>query len=216
MQTLFAVKPLVKATWTNGYNIFRIYCALKGHVKGSFDVAKYGLAIKMKKSTYLNRKDRPMFERIAGRLDAKDAFELIAFNLTSNPECIGYELTGADAYQYYLKKFGLIQRINTVYTDDLKVLFKMLHDNDKKFKELFIGSAHPVIIQLLMREEISLESVLIIDSFIPIIELMNDHYAEDILWQKWYLKLVQYRKLCDINSTLAKEVFLTTKANEIY
>ena len=216
MQTLFEVKAQTPATWTNGFNIFRIYCALKGHVQGTFDISKYGLKTRVTKESFNKRKDSVMFERIANKLDAKDAYKLIAYNLSSNPECISFELSGADSYLFYLKKTGILERIHTVFADDIKVLFKTLHDNNKKFKDLFIGSDHPVIIQLLIREEINIESVILINSFIPVIELMEKAYSDDILWQKWYVKLVQYEKLCDINSKLAKEIFTDTRASIIY
>lgn len=202
-----------QAVWTNGFNLFRIYCAIKAHLSDSFDINKYGLKTKIPLDTYNKRSDRVFFERLASKNDAEEAYKLMLLNMIGNEDCISYELASAGAYSYYLNHSGRIDRIHTVYRKDLEEIFLLLKTSQKKFKDLLIGTSHPVILQLLIQNKICIETVLLIDSFLPILDEVNKQYKSDILWNPWYIKMSRYRTLTVINSQLAKDIFLDVKAN---
>lgn len=185
-------------------------------MQGLFDISVYGVKSKSTSlKSYEARPDKVFFERLSTKLDESESYKLMIYNFVGNPECLSYELSGTDAYQYYLTKCGVIDRMLHVYKEDLEYIFSLLKKKNKKFKDLLTGDGHPVIIQLLMRNKIQIETLLIIDSFLPVIESMNESFHEDILFQKWYTKLTQYKKLTVINNQLAKEVFIDTRANFI-
>ena len=211
MQTLLEPKRLVKAIWTDGFSVFRIYCALKGHFQDTFDVTKYGLKTKVKQESFYKRKDSVFFDRLASKFDAQECYLIMAYSMAANPDCLSYELSSAGAYQFYLRHTGRLETIRKHYKKDVQYIFELLNDSGKTFKDLLKGDGHPVILQLLIRESISVETVLLIDSFIPILESINQTYQDDILWSEWYIKLKQYQKLLDINNQLAKELFISYK-----
>lgn len=202
-----------QAVWTNGFNLFRIYCALKAHLSDSFDITKYGLKIKVTLDSYNKRSDRVFFERLAVKSDALESYQLMMLNMIGNEDCISYELASAGAYTYYLNHSGRIDRIHSVYRKDLETIFTLLATSNKKFKDLLISTGHPVILQLLIQNKICIETVLLIDSFLPILDEINKQYKSDILWNPWYIKLSRYRTLTVINSQLAKDIFMDVKAN---
>lgn len=210
---LIEPKEIVKAGWTTGFNIFRIYCALKGHFQGTFDIQKYGIKTRVKRESFDKRKDSVFFDRMASKLSAKDCYEMMLFNMASNPDCLSYELSSAGAHTFYLQYSGRLDTLSKHYRKELEAIFTLLSQHEKKFKDLLSGDGHPVILQLLIRQTVSIETILLIDSFLPIIEKINEKYQDDILWMSWYTKLSQYRKLLTINTELAKNIFLDVKSS---
>lgn len=213
MQTLLEPKTVLKTGWTSGYNIYRLYCAMKGHIQGTFDITKYGAKTNASLDAYNKRTDKIFFERLSKKLNTTDCYHLILYNLVGNPDCLSYELSGSDAYHYYLKHQGRLDRIRQIYQEEVGTIFSILKKSKKSFKNLLTGDGHPVILQLLIQERVSIETLLLIDSFLPILEEVNKNFKDDMIWTSWYTKIVQYRKLLNINSTLAKDLFISTKNN---
>ncbi|ADM79621.1 DNA helicase loader [Aeromonas phage phiAS4] len=64
------------------------------------------------------------------------------------------------------------------------------------------------IFKLLQSGLIKTETFLVIDSFLGIIDKIDEKMSADIIWQNWHTKLVNYRKLVVINNDIAKAKFI--------
>ena len=213
MQGLLSIKDSHKTTYVTGYSVFRVYCAVKAHMSGSYDISKYGLLnIKVSESSYQKRNDRVFFERLAKKLPLNECYQMLVFNLAANAETLSYELADSDAFDFYKQHVSIIQRMTYVFKEELSAVFNLLEEKEKNFSDLFIGTGHPVIIQLLLRKTISLETFLLLDSFLKIIPRVDNHCPDDIMWRSLKDRLVGYQKLLDINTTLARDLFLQVKS----
>lgn len=210
MYLLKLKKPLPERACT-GYLAFKIYCAMKAHYNGQFDASTFTGKLRIPIDTYNKRQDKVFFERIASKLDAATIYEMIAYNFVSNPDALSYEIAGSGCYHFYRQYLGHVSSISTAYEDDLKTIFNILSGSGKTFTDLLGGDGHPVILQMAIRGDICIETIILIDSFLPIIEKMNRDFENDIIWIEWHKRIIQYSKLLDINKTLAKDEFTRVK-----
>lgn len=208
---LIEPKVYVRNKLTDGFTVFRLYCAVKAHFQGTFDVSKYGLRVNVTRNSFDKRKDKVFFERIAQKLDAQRCYELFMYNLAANPSCLAYELSGSDAYEFYIMYSGRLDMMSALFTEALGFIFDLLIKTGKEFSDLFKGDGHPVIFQLLMQGSISLESFIILDELLHFMSDINNKYQEDLLWISWYTKINQYRKLISIDLKKAKQMFVEAK-----
>lgn len=190
---------------------------MKAHFQGSFDISKYGLRLSTTRESLEKRKDKVFFERLASKLDAQRCYELFMYNIASNPNCLAYELSGADAYEFYVMYCGRLDVMHNIFSEDLDTIFNLLIESGKKFKELFTHreGMMPVIAQLVMQGRISLESFIILDELFHFLVDINNTYQDDLLWTQWNTKITQYRKLIQIDSKKAKELFGKAKTRYI-
>lgn len=211
--TLLHPKVLLPSKFTTPFTIFKIYCALKAHYQGAFDINKYGLKVRSSVESFDDRKDKVFFERLAAKHNARTCYEMMLFNFASNVECFSYELSTSGAYDFYLRYCGKLDIISQVFKQDLNKIFSLLTSSNKEYKELFRGKGHPVIFQLLLSERISVETFILINNIDPFIDEMNEQYKDDLLWASWYMRIKQYASLLTINSGLAKNLFDEVKAS---
>lgn len=140
----------------DGFKAFKYYTALKlhfttpkfnvfsnrGHVKGSYD-------------KFLNRNDHRIFEALARRFSDKDFIQYVASNfMYGHPDMI-YDAT--DAMTNYKEYQRRKQSITKIFSDDLQTIV----DSGAHYN--FSGFKIPDVIQLLMSNKITLETVVILN-----------------------------------------------------
>jgi hypothetical protein len=207
MKKLLEVALVLPQTWTSGYSVFKIYCAVKAHMNGKYDISKYKLGMKTPRSTYDKRKDKVFFERIAARLSIKDCYWLMVSNLAANPNAISYEIAGADAHEFWLKHTGFLESFSVHYKNELLSIFSLINRENKTFKDLFTGDGHPVIMQLVMRNIISIETFVILNKLLKFVDVIDKTYHDDLLWYSFKTRVISYDKLLKIDLEIAKDLF---------
>ncbi|AUR85767.1 helicase assembly protein [Vibrio phage 1.081.O._10N.286.52.C2] len=211
MKRLLEVDLVLPRTWVSGFSIFRTYCAVKAHMSGKYDISKYKLAMKTRESAYEKRSDKVFFERLAKRHTLNDCYQLLVSNLAANPNAISYEIAGADAHEFWLKHTGFLEIYSQHYKSELLTLFTLINSENKKFKDLFRGEGHPVIMQLVLRGTISIETFVILNRLLNFVPVIDKDYGDDIFWFEFKTRALAYDKLLKIDDKLAKEMFILVK-----
>ena len=189
-----------------GYETYCMYLALKNHfTKDNYDFFKNNGKVHVSKESYLNRRDRIQFEKIARRHDDPKGFMVAGF--LSDRTWIG-ELLDDDAensYQQYVKNNqsrSYIFKNELEKADDLKSLFKP-EDN-----------GYPKFLNDYMRGDISFDTIVILDHFIQFIPKFDAKLKDDYLWSKFSFKARKYKPflLQDLDQKKFKEL-LTSRIN---
>ena len=165
----------------SGYEIFCLYLALKNHFTvDKYDFFKYnGKTKNVSKESFLTRKDRFQFEKLARKCD--NPMIHIMVNFLQDKTWIGDMLDDEayDATKHYLKT---VQSMSYIFKneiekyDNLKGLFKM-QDN-----------GYPMFLNEYMRGDLSLETIIILDAFIGFISKFDAKLKDDYLWSKFSFK----------------------------
>jgi hypothetical protein len=164
----------------SGYETYCTYLALKNHfTRDNYDFFKYNGKVTASKESFLSRKDRFQFEKLARKCD--DVKTHIALCFMADRTWIG-DMLDDDALDSTLKHMRKVQSMSYDFknelekVDDIRSLFKM-EDN-----------GYPKFLNEYMRGDISLETIIILNEFIDFIPKFDAKFKDDYLWSKFSFK----------------------------
>lgn len=164
----------------SGYETYCTYLALKSHfTSDKYDYFKYNGKVNASKESFLSRKDRFQFEKLARKCD--DVKTHIALSFLADRTWIGDMLDDA-AFESTQKHMRKVQSMSYDFKnemekyDDIRSLFK-LEDN-----------GYPKFLNEYMRGDLSLETIIILNEFIDFIPKFDAKFKDDYLWSKFSFK----------------------------
>lgn len=175
------------------FESYKLYNALKLHfeTKG-YDAVKYNFKSNVTHKSFFKRKDKYFFAKLGNKY-GKQLREYYVSNFIKGKSYVGDMISdeGEKNWAEYQRKHQAIHRIFEV---DLNTLNEYIN-GDFKFDDLFVCDSMnvPFITKLWMREEISIETVIILDSILGFVERSNKVITETIVWPDLYLLITKYK-----------------------
>ena len=170
------------------FDAYSMYNALKLHFEqDSYDAVKYNFKSNVSSKSFFARKDKYFFAKLAKNYDDKLLQYYIA-NFKNGVSYVGDMLNegGETNFKEHMK---IRESIHREFEKDINSLVDM----DKEFDSFFEAKqTHPLIIKLLMREEISLETVVILDSILGFMDREGKKITETIIWPDISRKIRKY------------------------
>tara|TARA_B100001113_G_scaffold314597_1_gene280287 strand:- start:2968 stop:3558 length:591 start_codon:yes stop_codon:yes gene_type:complete len=180
---------------TQPFDAYSMYNALKLHFEqDSYDAIKYNFKSNVTPKSFFARKDKYFFAKLAKTYDDKLLQYYIA-NFKNGVSYVGDMLNegGESNFKEHMK---VRESIHREFQKDINTLIDM----DKEFDSFFEAKqTHPLIIKLLMREEINLETVAILDSILGFMDREGSKITETIIWPDIYRKVMKYKPFVDFN-----------------
>ena len=177
------------------FDAYSMYNALKLHFEqDSYDAVKYNFKSNVSSKSFFARKDKYFFAKLAKNYDDKLLQYYIA-NFKNGVSYVGDMLNegGETNFKEHMK---IRESIHREFEKDINSLVDM----DKEFDSFFeANQTHPLIIKLLMREEISLETVVILDSILGFMDREGKKITETIIWPDISRKIMKYKPFVDFN-----------------
>jgi len=177
------------------FDAYSMYNALKLHFEqDSYDAVKYNFKSNVSSKSFFARKDKYFFAKLAKNYDDKLLQYYIA-NFKNGVSYVGDMLNegGETNFKEHMK---IRESIHREFQKDINSLIDM----DKEFDSFFEAKqTHPLIIKLLMREEISLETVVILDSILGFMDREGKKITETIIWPDISRKIMKYKPFVDFN-----------------
>ena len=177
------------------FDAYSMYNALKLHFEqDSYDAVKYNFKSNVSSKSFFARKDKYFFAKLAKNYDDKLLQYYIA-NFKNGVSYVGDMLNegGETNFKEHMK---IRESIHREFEKDINSLVDM----DKEFDSFFEAKqTHPLIIKLLMREEISLETVVILDSILGFMNREGKKITETIIWPDISRKIIKYKPFVDFN-----------------
>ena len=189
----------------NGFEVYKTYLALKAHfTQESYDFFKYGGKTRAKYSTFENRKDKYFFDKLAKSMDAQTVFNYILANLIHGDRLwIGEMFDGkCDAVHKDWQKKQ--ESLSYVFGQDVESMLNFIENKDLKFNEIFKCQKHqhPIILKLLLQDEITIEGFVILDSILNFSTDFDNCLPDDVIWKSIGKKCKRYKPfLPAINNT---------------
>jgi len=177
------------------FDAYSMYNALKLHFEqDSYDAVKYNFKSNVSPKSFFARKDKYFFAKLAKTYDDKLLQYYIA-NFKNGISYVGDMLNegGETNFKQHMK---VRESIHREFQKDINSLIDM----DIQFDDLFMTKqTHPLIVKLLMREEISLETVVILDSILGFMNREGKKITETIIWPDISRKIMKYKPFVDFN-----------------
>ena len=195
----------------NGFATFRLYVAVKAHFNDKYDLKKYNLKLsKVTYESYLKRNDRYFFEKIAEKFTIKQNYMIFVHNFIANVDTNTFDLMDQDCIDVYNKRNGKVLNAQYNFTEDVTNILNYCEVKNVKFGDLLIGKdTLPMLLLMLINNTITFETVLILDSFLNVIDKMEKSISDyDLIWPSIEPKIRSYKKILEIDVQLAKKLFI--------
>ncbi len=182
-----------------GYDVYRLYVSLKTHFHSeTYDFFKSGGRIRAKLSSYQRRRDRYFFERLAKRFSGRDSFELVDFfvaNLATNADLWVGEMMSDQSEQTYLDWCRRIQSLDYIFQCDCETILNEIETEELTFNDLFVNAdkQHPLLLRMVMREQINVESFIILENMLHFFQRWDKQMPGDYVWEAYRRKCQKYR-----------------------
>jgi hypothetical protein len=170
------------------FESYKLYNALKLHFEqDSYDAIKYNFKSNVKPQTFFARKDKYFFAKLAKNYK-DNLMDYYVANFKNGVSYVG-DMINEEGESNYMQHKKVMESLTREFQKDINTLVDM----DIEFDKFFITSqTHPLIIKLLMREEINLETVIILDAMLGFMERESKKITETIIWPDISRKIRKY------------------------
>lgn len=188
---------------TTGFAAFALWNALKLHFgSNSYDYFKYNGKTNVSKSTFATRKDKYQFYRLSRKYTLTELKDFYIANFIENDVQWVGDLMTPEAEDNYKKWLKRTQSLSYVFTNDINfILEKELHN---ELMKVYRGQ-HPHLLTFMMRDQISMETLIIMDDMMGFVERWEKQITEDILWPTTLRYIRKYKPFLNYD----KEKFKT-------
>lgn len=187
------------------FDAYRYYQSMKLHFESkTYDAAKYNFKTSASQKSFWKRNDKYHFAKVAKRF--KDTPELIGYyasHFVNGTKWIGEMLNSEEAYQSWLKR---MQSISYIFEQDLNHLSLEYGSFDSILMP--DDSSHPKIITAYLQDEISIETVVIINKLTGFMNKADKEITETILWPDISLKIRKYDPFVRVKLDNMKKIVL--------
>ncbi|CAL1328795.1 DNA helicase loader [Escherichia phage FL12] len=199
--------------YIDGKSVYKLYLMIKQHMNGKYDVIKYNWCMRVSDAAYQKRRDKYFFQKLSEKYKLKELALIFISNLVANQDAWIGDISDADALVFYREYIGRLKQIKFKFEEDIRNIYYFSKKVEvSAFKEIFeynpkVQSSY--IFKLLQSNIISFETFILLDSFLNIID-KHDEQTDNLVWNNYSIKLKAYRKILNIDSQKAKNVFIET------
>ena len=196
------------------FESYRLYNALKLHFETDYDALKYNFKTNASAKSFLNRRDKYFFAKIA-KTYAKDLKDLKGYYVANFKNDVSYvgEMVNEVGETNYIKHRKTLESLTRVFQNDINKLTEEQPEFDDLFKSE--DGQHPLVVQLWMQEEISLETVVILNSLIGFIPRESKLISDTLIWPDIKRKIEKYSPVVSFDSTKMKLILLKGFTNTL-
>ena len=198
------------------WEAYQIYTALKLHFESaSYDALKFCYRTSASQSSFLKRRDRFFFAKIARKYpDRQTLIDFLVANFAKRGEaCWIGDLLDSESEERYAEWLKIRDSFGYHFTEQNHVLLEHCRTEGIKMDDLFRASKsqqYPPVVQLYQHGKISLETLTVFDE---IIGFMKDQsITETIFWPQFSMTVAKYRPFVrqNVDVKKCKQIALST------
>jgi len=189
---------------TDPYDSYKLYNALRLHFETDYDALKYNYKSNVSPKSFFKRKDKYFFAKVAKNY-GNDLKGYYLANFKQGVSYIGDMVNevGDDNYNKYIK---VKESIHRVFSVDINKITESEIEFDKCFTS-YDGQL-PLVIQLMMQDDISLETVIILDSLLGFIPRESKKISDTIIWPDIKRRIEKYKPFVNFDDIKCKNLLL--------
>ena len=160
------------------FESYKLYNALKLHFETNYDAIKYNFKSNVTPQSFFKRKDKYFFAKLAKKYNG-ELKEFYVSQFINTEKYVG-DMMDSEAEQNYMKYKKIKESIHRVFSVDINRIGEENVPFDNLFKA--VDGQHPLVVKLWMQEEISLETVVILNSIFGFIDRESKNISDTIIW----------------------------------
>jgi hypothetical protein len=181
---------------TDPFESYKLYNALKLHFEtDGYDAIKYNYKSNVSAQSFFKRRDKYFFAKIAKNHE-KDLLTYFVSNFKNGVGYVG-DMINEDGERNYLDHKRIQESIHRVFSIDINKLNEQGELFDNLFKS--VNGQVPLVVKVWMQEEISLETVVILNSIFGFIDRESVRISDTIIWPDTKRKIEKYTPFVNYN-----------------
>ena len=168
------------------FDVYKLYNALKLHFENdSYDAVKYNFKTTVNPNSFFKRRDKYFFAKIGK--NQKDIQNFFVFNFIEDMKYVG-DMMDIEGQNNYTKHKRIHESLSREFEKDINTL-------DTDFDKLLVVNninTPPLIIERWMEEDISLETVVILNSLTGFVNKEGNNITETLFWPDVSRKISKY------------------------
>ena len=188
----------------NGYSACCLYRAIKLHFNSTYDFQKYKGKIKYSPSQYESNKHKYAYDKLAKKFSDEELKDFFVANFVHSENVWVHDLLNQEAHEIFMSFSKRKQSLSYIFKNDLLNIFN--EDHNKIFK--CDSNEFPVLLTKLLRNEISIETVIIMNKFLKFIHNWDKTIKDDICWPHIRNSLIKYEPFLEYDKTKFKQTLV--------
>lgn len=198
------------------FDAYKVYVACKLHFESkTYDYFKYNGKTSVTPKSFFARRDKFFFAKVVKKYGLNELKYFYACNFAHHgTKWIGNlnEDGSDDTYKQYK---GLMESFTYRFKNDIDKIISM---ND--FKSLFVveDGQHPLLVKMLLQNEIPLETFVVLNRYIGFMPKFDKEITDPIMWPDLSLKIRKYNPFITVNNDAIKDALkdcLQSSANVV-
>lgn len=197
-----------------GFETYKTYIAIRNHfTQKGYDYFKYNGKTKVNADSYLKRKDRFFFAKLERRLAKEERPYFFVANFIVDDRNWSGSLVTEHSMEIYTSWKNKIQSLSYKFKEECEKLKEIVDFSGKGFDDLFkANGSHPPLLKLFLRNEISLETMVIINRVLKYAGRWSTELEDDFTWAQIHKYIDRYDPWINIDidryKTIMKQVFI--------
>ena len=190
------------------FEVYRYYLALRLHfTTDAYDVVKQKGRVRATKNSFLKRKDMFAIRKVAETYSDKEVVDFLVANFVSGDRWGGvFDTESKDRYQGWKKR---IEAISYTFKREMDKAVVFAEKNNIPFTDLFISNngQHPFIIKMYLRNDISIETLVILNKLNNFTDQLDQDLKDDLVWPDTSRIIKKYSPFLEIKKDKYNEIY---------
>lgn len=183
------------------FEAYTKYLALKNHfTSDTYDFFKYDGKVTAREDNFEKRKDKYFFYKLSKK---KDVDGFLVSNLLSNTKLWVGDLSSKKCDDIYMKWKSKQESLSYVFKNEID---KMDDDFDTNFK--VVDGQYPPLLRQYQFDEISLETLVILNKLINFIPHWDKKISDSIIWPEISMRIKKYEPFVNFDEKKVKAYVL--------
>ena len=171
----------------NAYEAFTTYMALKRHFTSDYDMFKYqGKLSNTDYNKFETRRDKYQFHKLS---KLKNPHDFVLANILRDNNFWAGDVDNMSTHAVYVNWQKRQQSMGYLFKQDLKQM------NDEYDSNLLVGDGtHPYLLRLVVKEDVGIETMIILNKLTPFFGYWTKKLKDDLLWEVLRKKSEKYEK----------------------
>ncbi len=191
------------------FDSYKLYNALKLHFETDYDAVKYNYKTRVNPQSFFKRRDKYFFAKLAKTYD-KNLGKYYVSNFIKDVKYIG-DMLGPEGESNYNDMVKVHESLTYKFKNDINILSSMVNSFDELLE--CVDNEYPVVIKAFMQEEVSLETVVILNKLTRFIDRADKEITETIMWPDISRKVNKYDPFISIDRNKMKEIVINSFTN---
>ena len=199
-----------------GFDVFKVYLAVKLHFTSNYDYFEYDGKVNCKLETFTKRNDRYFFHKLSTKYGKNEILDFFVANFCENDKKWVGNLLQNDGRETYLNFRKVKENFNYHFRNEFTNIVNDFSTKRISFDDGFVchNGQHPRLLRLLIQRRASFQTIIVLDQVLSFIKNWNIQIKERVVWPKIAHTIARLKPFINYNATELKLIMKEIVKNE--